>query len=94
MIFFVVDSNSERAFRVLENFDWIICFCFEVIAFFVCYFSLLYATFCPRASITRSVSCFSDQTSMKNYCLFVSQVISSPSVRAIDAKSGCQFLFS
>ena len=52
--FVVVDPNSEIAFRVLENFDWINCFCFEIIAFFVCFFSLLYATFCACVAITRS----------------------------------------
>ena len=52
----VVASNSEIAFRVLENFRLIICFCFVVIASFVCFFDLLYPIFC--GVITRSYLSF------------------------------------
>ena len=38
---FVVVSDSETAFRVLENFRLKFSFCFVVIAFFlVCFFSI------------------------------------------------------
>ena len=50
---FVVVSDSETAFRVLENFRLKFSFCFVVIAFFlVCFFDLNYPISCLSDVIT------------------------------------------
>ena len=54
-----VFSDSETAFRRLENRLLIICFCFVGIDFFrVCLFDLIYPTVCLCSVITRSYLSF------------------------------------
>ena len=68
----VVESDSESAFSVMQNFLLKICFCFVVIAFFfVCFSDLMHPTFCFWGVIS-FVSLVLHKLNVEYYDLFVS----------------------
>ena len=89
---FELESDSETAFCVLENFDLFICFCFVIIAFFFDYFfDLMYHIFCLSSVITTLYLSFLIEQFWKFIvCLFLKLSLDI-SVRVSDAKSKSLF---